>query len=74
MKIEIIKETKMGEDTWYILEVDGRYLKGSSILQTIIDLYDQLKKEGQNALKTRREILASEEIDVSSNYILNKPL
>lgn len=74
MKLEIIKETKMGEETWYILEVDGRYIKGSSILQNIIDLYEQIKKEGQDALKSKREILASEEIDVSSNYIINKPL
>jgi hypothetical protein len=74
MKIEIIKETKMGEDTWYILEVDGKYIKGSSILQTVVDLYEQIRKEGQDALKTKREILASEQIDVSSNYILNKPL
>jgi hypothetical protein len=74
MRIEIIKETKMGEDTWYILEVDGRYIKGSSILQTVVDLYEQIRKEGQDALKTKREILASEQIDVSSNYILNKPL
>jgi hypothetical protein len=74
MRIEIIKETKMGEDTWYILEVDGRYIKGSSILQTVVDLYEQIRKQGQDALKTKREILASEQIDVSSNYILNKPL
>ncbi len=74
MKLEIIKETKLGDDTWYILEVDGRYVKGSGILQNIIDLYDQIKKEGQDALKTKREILTSEEINVSSNYILNKPL
>jgi hypothetical protein len=74
MKIQIIKETKVGEDAWYILEVDGRYVKGSSLLQTIVDLYEQIKQEGQDALKTKREILASQEIIVSSNYIINKPL
>jgi predicted transcriptional regulator len=54
--------------------VDGKYIKGSSILQTVVDLYEQIRKEGQDALKSKREILASEQIDVSSNYILNKPL
>jgi hypothetical protein len=74
MRIEIIKETKVGDDAWYILEVDGKYVKGSSLLKPLIELYEQIKQAGQDALKTKREILASEEIDVSSNYIINKPL
>lgn len=74
MKLEIIKETKIGDDAWYILEVDGRYIKGGSLLKPLVELYEQIKKEGQDALKTKREVLASEEIVVSSDYIINKPL
>jgi hypothetical protein len=61
MKLEIIKETKFNEPTWYILKVDGFVLQCSKRLEEVEDLYEQIKNNPELA-KEERVILKSEEI------------
>jgi hypothetical protein len=61
MKLEIIKETKFNEPTWYILKVDGFVLQCSKRLEEMEDLYEQIKNNPELA-KEERVILKSEEI------------
>lgn len=63
MTIELIKENKPGEDVWYELRADGRYVMGSYTLDRVEIAYNELKN-GKNPFASR-EILKSEEIDVS---------
>lgn len=66
MKLEIIKETKHGEKDWYMLYIDNSYFQGSYKLETLTTLYDDIKKTNGECLKSQREVLCSEIIDVSS--------
>ena len=74
MKLEIIKETKVGEIDWYILQVDGRHIKGSGDLRSLLEIYNQIKEQGERALETKKQILVSEEVNVSLHEINNKQL
>ena len=74
MKLQIIKETETGENPWYILQADGKHIKGSYTLDNIIALYKEIKETSGDCLKVKREILASEEVDVNLDYIFNKPI
>jgi hypothetical protein len=64
MKIELIKETKHGDRPWYELRVNDRLVTGSYTLETVEEIYDNVKNGGDPFLK--KEILRSEEIVVSS--------
>jgi hypothetical protein len=63
MKLEIIKETKFGEETaWYELHADGHYIKGSYNLPEIKELYEKAKIVGGDLKSVKKEVLISEEI------------
>ena len=63
MKLEIVKESKFGEDKpWYILYIDDTYVRGSYDINMIEALYEDAKKFKGNPAKTIKEILKSEEI------------
>lgn len=66
MKLEIIKEKKHGEKDWYMLYIDNSYYQGSYTLDTLATLYDEIKKTNGECLKSQREVLCSDTIDVSS--------
>lgn len=63
MKIEIVKETKVGKPDWFYIVVDGQELNGSGILSIIESQYESIISD-PNVLKITREVLKSQEIDV----------
>lgn len=65
MKLELIRITKFGEDNFYEIYLDDKYIKGSSNLRVIEQLYEEIKN-GVNVGPVK-QILRSEEIDVPSN-------
>lgn len=65
MKLELIKEEKIGERPWYMLFVDEKYITGNYNLENVTDLYRQVINTNGECLKPKREVLASEIIDVS---------
>jgi hypothetical protein len=64
MKIELIKETKLGEKPWYEIRVNGRLATGSYDLERMEEAYANVKAGGDPFLT--KEILRSEEIVVPS--------
>lgn len=63
MKLEIVKETKFGEEkSWYVLYIDGTYIRGSHDIKTIQSLYEDAKNYQGNPTETQRETVKSEEI------------
>lgn len=63
MKIELIKETALGKRDYYEVVLNGKSINGSYIKSEMEALYETIKKN-PNLLKSRQEILLSEEIDV----------
>jgi hypothetical protein len=63
MKIEIIREEKIGRDDWYELLIDGKYVTGSFSLEKVIDTKESIKANPSSIYK--KTILTSEIIDVS---------
>jgi hypothetical protein len=64
MKIELIKETKLGDRPWYEIRMNDRLVTGSYDLERMEEVYANVKNGGDPFLK--KEILRSEEIVVSS--------
>jgi hypothetical protein len=64
MKLELIKETKAGDNAWYELRVNDRFVTGSYTLEKVEEAYNNVKSGGDPFL--RKEILRSEEIVVPS--------
>jgi len=67
MKLELIKESKAGDNVWYELRVNDRFVTGSYTLEKVEQAYDDVKNGKDPFL--RKEILRSEEIVVSSEEI-----
>jgi len=65
MKVELIKEERFNESPYYIIRVDDKFVTGSPEQEKAEKLYNDLISN-PDALKTKIEILKSEEIDVSS--------
>jgi len=63
MKIEIIREEKIGQDSWYELHIDGKYITGTYSLEKINDMKESIKNNPSCIYK--KSILTSEIIDVS---------
>ena len=61
MKLEIIKESSYKEKPWYKLRIDGQHIKGSYILDEIMELYE-LYKNDPNFKKDKETVIVSEEI------------
>lgn len=64
MKIELICEEEFGKDPFYQVRVDGKFITGSSKLETAESLYNQILSN-PDALKTKKTVLRSGKIDVS---------
>jgi hypothetical protein len=64
MKLELIKETKLGERPWYELRADDKFVTGSYDLEKVEQAYTNVKAGGDPF--TTKEILRSEEIVVPS--------
>ena len=63
MKIEIVKEEKIGQDNWYELHLNGKYVTGSYSLEKINDMKESIIKNPSCVYS--KTILTSEVIDVS---------
>tara|TARA_R110000868_G_scaffold30607_8_gene113069 strand:- start:2176 stop:2379 length:204 start_codon:yes stop_codon:yes gene_type:complete len=65
MKLEIVKETKWNGDIWYSIKLDGVYVAGSSNEKELLKVYDDAKSSPKTFFETKKEVLKSEEIDLS---------
>lgn len=63
MKVELIKEERFNESPYYIIRVDDKFVTGSPEQEKAEKLYNDLISN-PDALKTKIEILKSQEIDV----------
>lgn len=61
MKLEIVKDEKYGEPTWYFVKVDGTTYQCSKDLQEMEELYEHIKNNPE-VVKNQKTILRSEEI------------
>jgi hypothetical protein len=64
MKLEIIRETKIGEEPWYMLHVDGQNVMGSYSLAKVENIFELYKNNPENPLEESKVVLRSEEINV----------
>ena len=64
MKLELIEEVKYNEQPWYIIRVDGQYIKGTGNKIVADKLYDEIMAD-PDVVKTKINILKSQEIEVS---------
>lgn len=64
MKVELTEEVKYDENPWYVIRVDGNYIKGTGNKVVAENLYNQILAD-PSTVKTKINILKSEEIDVS---------
>jgi len=63
MKIEILRIEKLGQENWYELRVNDKYVTGSNSLERINDMKESVKINP--ACIYAETILTSEIIDVS---------
>ena len=64
MIIELIKEVKIGQDDWYSVTADGKYVTGTSDAQRAEELYQEILNKYKNNKKDENIVLKSEEIHV----------
>jgi hypothetical protein len=62
MKLELIRETKLGDKPWYEIRMDNRLITGSYDLERMEEVYENVKKGADPFLI--KEILRSEEVVV----------
>ena len=65
MKLEIVKETKWNGDVWYSIKLDGVYVTVGSNEKELLKVYDDAKSSPKTFFETKKEVLKSEEIDLS---------
>ena len=63
MKIELIEEQKYNGEPWYIVQVDGQYIIGTGNKLNADKMYNEIIAD-PNIIKTKVNILKSEEVDV----------
>ncbi len=61
MKLEIIKETKINEGTWYILKADDLIVDCSRKLEEVENMFEEIKKDPE-IIKGVKTVLKSEQI------------
>jgi hypothetical protein len=64
MKLELVKEESLTKSPWYTVTLNGEYKFGSWDHQDALNVFNTLLKDVK-ALDVRKEILKSEEVDVS---------
>lgn len=63
MKIELSEEQKYNGEPWYIIRVDGNYLIGTGVKTNAERMFNEIVAD-PNVLKTKINILQSQEVDV----------
>ena len=61
MKLEIVKEEKFNEPTWYFFKVDGITYQCSKDLKEMEEVYEHIRSNPEFA-KGKKTVLKSEEI------------
>lgn len=59
MTLKIVKETRLGDDPWYCLYADDKYLRGSYDRAKIENLYREYKKD-PTIFDERTEVIIEE--------------
>ena len=68
MRVEFIKETRIGDEPWFSVCIDGVYKTGSYREDVIKKVYDDIIAN-PDMLKKQKEVLLSAEVFVSSENI-----
>jgi hypothetical protein len=63
MKVELVEEQKYNGEPWYIIRIDGDYLIGTGVKTNAERMYNEIVAD-PTVLKTKRNILKSQEVDV----------
>lgn len=63
MKIELIKETKLTDDPFYAIYLNGKYIAGSYNEKRALEFYERVK---ENPSQSGNIVLKSEVINVPS--------
>jgi hypothetical protein len=63
MKIELVEEQKYNGEPWYIIRIDDVYFKGTGNKIVAEATYNEIIND-PNVIKTKINILKSQEIDV----------
>jgi hypothetical protein len=64
MKVELVEETKFNGEPWYIVQVNGEYLKGTGNKILAEKMYDQIIAD-PSVVETKINILKSQDINLS---------
>lgn len=63
MKIELVEEVKYNGEPWYVIRIDDVYFKGTGNKIVAESMYNEIIND-PNVIKTKVNILKSQEIDV----------
>jgi len=64
MKVELVEEIKYNEQPWYIIRINGQYIKGTGNKIIAESLYEEIIAD-PNSVKTKINVLKSQELVVS---------
>ena len=62
MKVELIEEKKLGQELWYEVRVDDKYITGSYEKEKVEEFYNNIV-ENPNFINERKIVLKSKEIE-----------
>lgn len=62
-EMKIVKETKLGEEAWYCLYVDDKYITGSYDEDKINQLFKEIEDNPNLHLKSK-EVIKSTQINI----------
>jgi hypothetical protein len=65
MIIELIRKIEPGQDDWYSIKANGKYVTGSFNFEKAELLYQDVLEKSKKGLIDREIVLKSEEVDVS---------
>jgi len=65
MRVELVEEIKYDGEPWYVVKIDGLYFKGTGNKLNAEKHYNDIVND-PSIIKTKENILKSQEIDVPS--------
>lgn len=65
MRVELVEEIKYDGEPWYVVKIDGLYFKGTGNKLNAEKHYNDIIND-PSIIKTKENILKSQEIDVPS--------
>lgn len=70
MRVELVEEIKYDGEPWYVVKIDGMYFKGTGNKLNAEKHYNDIVND-PSIIKTKENILKSQEIDVPSEETNN---